>query len=45
MPEPGKTTITLPNADKNWVGKNLAAQVKDTWEEIEQKKPHGDIAQ
>jgi len=45
VPAPGKTTITLPGADKTWVGKNLPMQVKDTWEEIEQKKPHGDIAQ
>ena len=35
----------LSNAVKNWTGKPLAGQVKDTWEEIVQKKPHGDIAQ
>ncbi|MEO8593757.1 MAG: MBL fold metallo-hydrolase [Candidatus Solibacter sp.] len=45
LPEPGKTTITLPKDDKNWVGNGLATQVKDTWEEIVQKKPHGDIVQ
>jgi hypothetical protein len=28
---------------KNWVGPSLPAQVRDTWEEIVQKKPHGDI--
>ena len=38
------TTITLPNAVKNWTGKSLPAQVRDTWEEIVQKKPHGEIA-
>jgi hypothetical protein len=40
---PGKTTLTLSSAVKNWTGKSLAGQVKDTWEEIVQKKPHGDI--
>ena len=38
-----KTTLTLPGSVKNWVGPSLAAQVRDTWEEIVQKKPHGDI--
>jgi len=40
---PAKTTLTLPNNLKNWTGPFLAAQVRDTWEEIAQKKPHGDI--
>jgi glyoxylase-like metal-dependent hydrolase (beta-lactamase superfamily II) len=40
---PAKTLLTLPNNVKNWVGPFLAAQVRDTWEEIVQKKPHGDI--
>ena len=40
---PAKTTLTLPTGVKDWVGPFLAAQVRDTWEEIEQKKPHGDI--
>jgi glyoxylase-like metal-dependent hydrolase (beta-lactamase superfamily II) len=40
---PAKTTITLPNSVKNWTGPFLPAQVRDTWEEIVQKKPHGDI--
>jgi len=40
---PTKTTITLPAHVKKWVGNFLPAQVKDTWEEIVQKKPHGDI--
>ncbi|HXK07600.1 MAG TPA: MBL fold metallo-hydrolase [Verrucomicrobiae bacterium] len=39
----GTTTITLPDNVKNWVGKSLPAQVKETYEEITQKKPHGDI--
>jgi hypothetical protein len=38
-----KTTLTLPGNVKNWVGPSLPAQVRDTWEEIVQKKPHGDI--
>jgi cyclase len=40
---PATTTLTLPNSVKNWTGPGLPAQVKDTWEEITQKKPHGDI--
>src|SRR5258708_1974689 len=38
------TTITLPETVKTWVGSGLAAQVRDTYEEITQHKPHGDIA-
>jgi len=37
------TSITLPDNVKNWVGKSLASQVKDAYEEISQKKPHGDL--
>ena len=37
------TTIALPPSVKNWSGPSLATQVRDTWEEIAQKKPHGDI--
>ncbi len=40
---PAKTSITLSAGVKNWTGPFLAAQVRDTWEEIVQKKPHGDI--
>ncbi|MCU1237549.1 MAG: beta-lactamase domain protein [Candidatus Solibacter sp.] len=40
---PATTTITLPNNVKNWVGPSLPGQVRDTWEEITQKTPHGDI--
>jgi len=42
---PAKTTITLPPAVKNWTGKSLPGQGKDTWEEIAQKKPRGEIQQ
>ncbi|HTS67168.1 MAG TPA: MBL fold metallo-hydrolase [Candidatus Acidoferrales bacterium] len=38
-----KAMISLPNNVKNWVGKSLPAQVKDTFEEIAQKTPHGDL--
>jgi glyoxylase-like metal-dependent hydrolase (beta-lactamase superfamily II) len=40
---PAKTTLTLPASVNHWVGPFLPAQVRDTWEEIVQKKPHGDI--
>jgi cyclase len=40
---PAKTSITLPDSVKNWVGKFAAAHVKDAYEEISQKKPHGDL--
>ena len=40
---PASTAITLPDHVKNWVGGFLPAQVKDTYEEITQKKPHGDL--
>jgi glyoxylase-like metal-dependent hydrolase (beta-lactamase superfamily II) len=40
---PASTSITLPDNVKNWVGDFLPAQVKDTYEEISQKKPHGDL--
>jgi len=39
----GTTTIALPDNVKKWVGKSLPTQVKETYEEITQKKPHGDI--
>lgn len=38
-----KTSLQLPDSVKNWVGPSLAAQVKDTYEEITQNKPHGEI--
>ncbi|MBS1855947.1 MAG: MBL fold metallo-hydrolase [Acidobacteria bacterium] len=37
------TTIKLPDHVKNWVGPSLPAQVRDTYEEIAGKKPHGDL--
>jgi cyclase len=41
--EPSSTSIKLPDNVKNWVGDFLPAQVRDTYEEISQKKPHGDL--
>jgi glyoxylase-like metal-dependent hydrolase (beta-lactamase superfamily II) len=43
MELPASTSIKLPDSVKNWVGDFLPAQVKDTYEEITQKKPHGDL--
>jgi cyclase len=40
---PSVTTLAIPGSVKNWVGDFLPAQVKDTYEEITQKKPHGDL--
>jgi len=40
---PVSTSITVPDHVKNRVGLFLALQVKDTYEEITQKKPHGDL--
>lgn len=40
---PVATSIRLPDHVKNWVGPFLALQVKDTYEEITQNKPHGDL--
>ncbi len=37
------TSLKLPDEVKNWVGDFLPAQVKDTYEEITQRKPHGEI--
>ena len=39
----GGANIVLPDSVKNWIGKSLPGQVKDTYEEITQKKPHGDL--
>ncbi|HUQ92091.1 MAG TPA: MBL fold metallo-hydrolase [Bryobacteraceae bacterium] len=41
--EPKSTTIKLPPSVSKWVGPFLAAQVKDTFEEIMAGKPHGDL--
>ena len=40
---PVSTSITVPVHVKNWVGPFFALQVKDTYEEITQKKPHRDL--
>jgi len=40
---PSVTTVALPASVKNWVGDFLPLQVKDTYEEITAKKPHGDL--
>jgi cyclase len=37
------TSIKLPDSVKNWVGDGLPDQVRDTYDEITQHKPHGDI--
>ena len=41
--QPKGTTVKLPDSVKNWVGENLATQVRDTVEEIVSGKPHGDL--
>ena len=40
---PQSTTIELSAAVRNWVGPNLAMQVRSAYEEISQGKPHGEI--
>lgn len=41
--KPVSASLQLPAGVQNWVGDFLAAQVKDTYEEITQHKPHGDL--
>ena len=41
--KPVKTSLQLPDNVKHWVGPSLPAQVQDTYEEITQGKPHGEI--
>ncbi len=41
--KPVKTSLQLPDSVKHWVGPSLPAQVQDTYEEITQGKPHGEI--
>jgi cyclase len=36
-------TVDVPDSVKKWVGNSFRAQIKDTYEEITQKKPHGEI--
>jgi cyclase len=38
-----KASLQLPDSVKNWVGPSLKTQVQDTYEEITQGKPHGEI--
>jgi cyclase len=35
--------VKLPDTVKNWTGDSLPAQLKDTYEEMTQGKPHGEI--
>jgi hypothetical protein len=35
--------LPLPDSVKHWVGDFLPGQVQDTYEEITQAKPHGEI--
>ena len=41
--QPKSTTVKLPDSVKKWVGPFFATQVKDTVEEINAGKPHGDL--
>ena len=36
-------SVEVPDAVKKWVGPSMKGQIKDTYEEITQKKPHGEI--
>jgi cyclase len=36
-------SVDVPDNVKKWVGPSMKAQIKDTYEEITQKKPHGEI--
>jgi cyclase len=36
-------TVDVPDNVKKWVGPSFQAQIKDTYEEIAQGKPHGEI--
>ena len=37
------TSIQLSDGVKNWVGDGFAGQVRETYDEIAQGKPHGDL--
>ncbi|MBL8175974.1 MAG: MBL fold metallo-hydrolase [Bryobacterales bacterium] len=41
--QPKSTSVKLPDSVKNWVGSSLPGQVRDTVEEINAGKPHGDL--
>ena len=36
-------SVEVPDSVKKWVGPSMKAQIKDTYEEITQGKPHGEI--
>jgi hypothetical protein len=36
-------SVNVPDNVKKWVGPSIKAQIKDTYEEITQGKPHGEI--
>ena len=36
-------SVDVPDTVKKWVGPAMKAQIKDTYEEIAQGKPHGEI--
>jgi cyclase len=38
-----QASLALPDSVKNWVGTPLKTQISDTYQEITQKKPHGEI--
>ncbi|MBI1791692.1 MAG: MBL fold metallo-hydrolase [Acidobacteria bacterium] len=42
--QPVKSSLALPDSVKHWTGTFLAGQVKDTFEELTQGKPHGEIS-
>jgi cyclase len=39
-----QASLTLPDSVKNWVGQPFKTQISDVYQEITQKKPHGEIA-
>lgn len=43
VPSANKTTVKLPDSVKHWVGNSLASQVRDTYQEITERRPHGDL--
>jgi glyoxylase-like metal-dependent hydrolase (beta-lactamase superfamily II) len=40
---PVKAKIQLPDSVKNWTGNSLAGQIRDTYRELTEKKPAGDL--
>ena len=43
VPSANRTTLKLPDNVKHWVGDSLASQVRDTYQEIVERRPHGDL--